>query len=305
MPGLCSCTHGLGSCLTLAFAVMLSTPPPRATSAPSCMISWAARTIACSPEEQKRFTVAPATLTGSPARIDATLATLYPCEPSGKPQPRNTSSISAVSSFGTFRSTSVMQCAARSSGRVRLNEPRNDFAKGVRELATTTASLMGRLLPNRGANRRSCFRLGRQLLDNLPPRRGYSRASSYPNGPGRETVSHRGASPHAEVIPPGLHLLRAPRSQHDELLRPAGVAGGPGEDSQGLETIRYPTRLVGGGVHPALRSRRPAARPAGGPVGPAAAPGRGRGALERDDHPGGLRDGLLVAVRAASVRGDW
>jgi hypothetical protein len=35
-----------------------------------------------------------------------------------------------------------MQCAARSSGRVRLNDPRYDFASGVRELATTTASLM-------------------------------------------------------------------------------------------------------------------------------------------------------------------
>src|SRR5215471_11461313 len=35
-----------------------------------------------------------------------------------------------------------MQCASWSSGRVRLSEPRNDFASGVRELATTTASLM-------------------------------------------------------------------------------------------------------------------------------------------------------------------
>jgi len=32
-----------------------------------------------------------------------------------------------------------MQWAARSSGRVRLNEPRNDLASGVRELATMTA----------------------------------------------------------------------------------------------------------------------------------------------------------------------
>ena len=39
-----------------------------------------------------------------------------------------------------------MQWAARSSGRVRLNEPRNDFASGVRELATMTASLIESLL---------------------------------------------------------------------------------------------------------------------------------------------------------------
>src|SRR5262245_18902295 len=35
-----------------------------------------------------------------------------------------------------------MQCASWSSERVRLSEPRNDFARGVRELATTAATLM-------------------------------------------------------------------------------------------------------------------------------------------------------------------
>jgi len=35
-----------------------------------------------------------------------------------------------------------MQCAASTSGRVILKEPRNDFASAVRELFTTTASLM-------------------------------------------------------------------------------------------------------------------------------------------------------------------
>src|SRR5262249_8946055 len=34
-----------------------------------------------------------------------------------------------------------MQCAANSSGRVRLKEPRNDLASAVRELATMTASV--------------------------------------------------------------------------------------------------------------------------------------------------------------------
>src|SRR2546423_13788252 len=53
-----------------------------------------------------------------------------------------TSSTSAGSRRGTLPRTSRMTWAARSSGRVRLNEPRNDFASGVRELATTTASLM-------------------------------------------------------------------------------------------------------------------------------------------------------------------
>ena len=43
---------------------------------------------------------------------------------------------------GTLPSTWRRQWATRSSGRVILNDPRNDFASGVRELATTTASLM-------------------------------------------------------------------------------------------------------------------------------------------------------------------
>ena len=42
---------------------------------------------------------------------------------------------------------SLMQWAARSTGLVRLNEPRNDLASGVRELATTTASLMAVSFP--------------------------------------------------------------------------------------------------------------------------------------------------------------
>src|SRR5262245_375818 len=44
-----------------------------------------------------------------------------------------------------------MAWAARSSGRVALNEPRTDLARGVRELATMTASLMTDLTwENRG-----------------------------------------------------------------------------------------------------------------------------------------------------------
>src|SRR5262249_23577815 len=42
--------------------------------------------------------------------------------------------------------TSLIVWAVKSSGRVRLNEPRNDLASGVRELATMTASLIESLL---------------------------------------------------------------------------------------------------------------------------------------------------------------
>src|SRR2546427_9539297 len=53
-----------------------------------------------------------------------------------------TSSTSFESSCGTLPRTSLMAWAVKSSGRVRLNEPRNDLASGVRELATMTASLI-------------------------------------------------------------------------------------------------------------------------------------------------------------------
>src|SRR5215831_10158822 len=103
----------------------------------------AATATALSPEEQKRLTVPPGTVTGSPASNATFRPTLNPCGPSGKPVPMTTSSISAGSSWGTFRRTSFTQCAAMSSGRVRLNDPRNDLARPVRELATMTASRMG------------------------------------------------------------------------------------------------------------------------------------------------------------------
>src|SRR5919109_5304691 len=99
--------------------------------------------MALRPEEQKRLIVSPATLTGRPARIAATRAMLCPWAPCGWPQPRMTSSTSLGSSWGTLPSASLMQWAARSDGSVMLNEPRCDLASGVRELATTTASLMG------------------------------------------------------------------------------------------------------------------------------------------------------------------
>src|SRR3972149_6051551 len=141
MPGLRSLTHGLGA-PSRFILLMLSSPPPMAASAPPRMIWCAAMAMAWSPEEQKRLTVVPAIETGSPARTSATRATLLPWAPLGWAQPMMTSSISFTSSCGTFPRASLMQWAARSSGRVMLNAPRKDLASGVRELATTTASLM-------------------------------------------------------------------------------------------------------------------------------------------------------------------
>jgi hypothetical protein len=58
------------------------------------MMLRAAIAIACKPEEQKRLTVWPAAVTGSPARNAACLAILPPVAPSGVPQPKVTSSTS-------------------------------------------------------------------------------------------------------------------------------------------------------------------------------------------------------------------
>src|SRR6266481_4675047 len=141
MPGFRSLTHGLGS-LSRFIMLMLSSPPPMAASAPPRMIWCAAIAMAWSPEEQKRLTVVPAIETGRPARTSATRATLLPWVPFGWAQPMITSSISLTSSWGTLPSASLMQWAARSSGRVMLKDPRKDLASGVRELETTTASLI-------------------------------------------------------------------------------------------------------------------------------------------------------------------
>src|SRR5208283_4765456 len=140
-PGICSSRRGFGSLLR-GVMEMLSTPPPIAASLPPFTIWYAANAIDCRPEEQKRLRVTPATEVGRPASRAETLAMLCPCGPWGCPQPRITSSTSRGSSWGVLRNTSLIQCAARSSGRVRLNDPRNDLASAVRELATMTASLM-------------------------------------------------------------------------------------------------------------------------------------------------------------------
>ena len=60
-----------------------STPPPIAASTPSLMIRCAAIAIDCRPDEQKRLTVVPATVTGNPARTADTRAMLWPCGPCG------------------------------------------------------------------------------------------------------------------------------------------------------------------------------------------------------------------------------
>ena len=72
--------------------LMDSSPPATMTGTRSTITRWAAMAIACRPEEQKRFTVTPPVVTGSPARSADTRAMLWPVAPSGIAQPRMTSS---------------------------------------------------------------------------------------------------------------------------------------------------------------------------------------------------------------------
>ncbi len=114
--------------------LMLSTPPARITSASPAAIRSAAVAIDWSPEAQKRFTVCPGTRTGSPARMEATRATFIPCSPSGKAQPRMTSSI-RDGSTPARSSAARMATAARSSGRTSFSFPFLAFPPGVRTAA--------------------------------------------------------------------------------------------------------------------------------------------------------------------------
>ncbi len=62
--------------------------------------------MVCMPDEQKRLTVAPPAVTGSPARSAAWRAMFSPVAPSGMAQPSSTSSTSPGSIFA--RSTAFL-----------------------------------------------------------------------------------------------------------------------------------------------------------------------------------------------------
>jgi hypothetical protein len=62
---------------------MLSTPPATYTSPSPAITRWAAMAMVCRPEEQKRLTVTPDTVTGMPAMSAIWRAMLAPVAPSG------------------------------------------------------------------------------------------------------------------------------------------------------------------------------------------------------------------------------
>src|SRR5262245_65530917 len=99
--------------------------------------------IVCRLEAQKRFTVVPGTVSGSPASSATRRARFIPWRSCGKPQPIITSTTSARSSSGTWFSAASTANAARSSGRTSISEPFLARPIGVRAAATMTASDKG------------------------------------------------------------------------------------------------------------------------------------------------------------------
>ena len=81
--------------------------------------------MACRPEEQKRLTVVPATETGSPARTSGHARDVVALGAVGLGAAQDhVLDLASDRAAGALPSTSLMQWAARSSGRVRLNDPR-------------------------------------------------------------------------------------------------------------------------------------------------------------------------------------
>src|SRR5213594_3666282 len=161
-----------------------------------------------------------------------------------------TSSTSCESSWGTLPRTSLMQWAVKSSGRVRLNEPRNDLASGVRELATMTASLMTVSLLNGrdGHDLDEVFGRGQPRLD------GRARRRVRGIDPGVPCCVHVGVDPHVGDVHGGgedLGLVAADRRERlvdllEDLLGLAlGVRGRVGGDHAGeIHRVSVDNRLA-------------------------------------------------------------
>src|SRR3954451_8716514 len=130
-------------CLFASFCTQEVDSTPPATKMPGSPASTrcAAMAMVCNPEEQKRFTVIPETVTGKPARSAIWRAMLPPVAPSGVAQPMITSSTSAGASLA--RSTAAFTaCAPIVAPCVMLSAPRQLLQSGVLAVETSTASFI-------------------------------------------------------------------------------------------------------------------------------------------------------------------
>src|SRR5262245_36944979 len=110
---------------------------------------WAASAIVCNPEEQKRFTVMPGTVTGQPARTAIWRAMFPPVAPSGVAQPMITSSTSSASTLARSRAACTTWPPIFAPC-VWLSAPRQLLQSGVRAVETITASVMSSSLRIQG-----------------------------------------------------------------------------------------------------------------------------------------------------------
>ena len=132
---------------------MLSTPPATYTSPSPAMMRCAAIAMVCRPLEQKRLTVMPLTVTGSPARSAIWRAMFLPVAPSGLAQPISTSSTAPPSM--PARSTAALTARPPSVAPwVMLKAPFQLLASGVRAVETMTALVMGLLWKRWGGSGR-------------------------------------------------------------------------------------------------------------------------------------------------------
>src|SRR2546422_6475231 len=127
-----------------------SSPPATMIGPLSTITRCAAIAIACRPDEQKRLTVVPAVVTGSPARSAAWRAMFWPVAPSGSAQPITTSSTSPGSIPARFTAW-AMTWPPMAAPCVLLKAPRYARPIGVRAVETMTASAMGLSLCSWGA----------------------------------------------------------------------------------------------------------------------------------------------------------
>src|SRR5215208_2749517 len=134
-------SRGLGEKLGISMVEdMCSVPPATMVVALPTMIRSEAIAMVCSPEEQNLLTVCAGTVSGIPASSEDSLATLYPCVPSGIAHPMMTSSTSSLSSPSARPTASPIAAAAMSSGRLARKVPLGARPTAVLAPETITAS---------------------------------------------------------------------------------------------------------------------------------------------------------------------
>src|SRR5437870_5620473 len=123
-----------------AVRLTLSTPPATKVSPSPALMAWKAIRIDWRDEAQKRLTLVPGTVSGSPPSMAMLRAMFMPCSPTWLAAPMITSSTSAGATAGTLSMRVLMMKPPRSSMRASLSDPLKARPIGERAVATMTAS---------------------------------------------------------------------------------------------------------------------------------------------------------------------